>query len=157
MARTSMPKNKIKTEDVINISDENLGIAFERLIDENFGSHIPPEPDITPTGILPLDAILGGGFISSSPIMLSSTPETGKSTLAFQLCKAFLDNNKKGIAVYIDIESTTNNNSTKYQMSRSEQFGLNNTKRFIYRPFCFDVMEVFEFIESVINMKKQIH
>lgn len=151
-----MPTSKIKTTDIITESNESLGESFENLIDQMFGNHIPPGPKITPIGILPIDAILGGGFISSSPIMISSTPETGKSTLAFQICKSFLNTNKDGIVVYIDIESTTNNNSTKFQISRSEQFGLNNTKRFIYRPFCFNVMEVFEFIASVIQMKKNL-
>ena len=158
MARTSMPKDKDKTKlnNIVVLSEEELGKTFENLIDDKYGNHIPPEPNITPIGILPVDAILGGGFISSSPIMISSTPETGKSTLAFQICKSFLNNNANGIAVYIDIESTTNNNSTKFQMSRSEQFGLNKTKRFIYRPFCLNVMEVFDFIGFVIDLKKNL-
>ena len=99
-----MPKDKDKTKlnNIVVLSEEELGKTFENLIDDKYGNHIPPEPNITPIGILPVDAILGGGFISSSPIMISSTPETGKSTLAFQICKSFLNNNANGIAVYID-------------------------------------------------------
>jgi predicted ATP-dependent serine protease len=58
-----------------------VGELFEKVLTSEYGSFIPPEPYITPTGIRPLDTILGGGLVSSGFIMLSSTPETGKVRL----------------------------------------------------------------------------
>lgn len=56
---------------------EKLGQAFQAIITKEFGSFLAPPPILTPTGILPLDALLGGGIVSSGPVMITSTPETG--------------------------------------------------------------------------------
>ena len=56
---------------------EILKQAFEGIITSQYGFARAPEPYITPFGIKHLDALLGGGIISSSPVILSSTPETG--------------------------------------------------------------------------------
>ncbi|MFA7204218.1 MAG: hypothetical protein WC188_10995 [Candidatus Caldatribacteriota bacterium] len=56
---------------------EKLGEAFEKIITKDFGHIRAPQPYITPFGIKHLDALLGGGIVSSAPVVLSSTPETG--------------------------------------------------------------------------------
>lgn len=56
---------------------EILKSAFESVLNTQFGFARAPEPYITPFGIQHLDALLGGGIVSSSPVVLSSTPETG--------------------------------------------------------------------------------
>jgi len=56
---------------------EKLGTAFEHVITSQYGYARAPKPYITPFGIQHLDALLGGGIISSAPVVLSSTPETG--------------------------------------------------------------------------------
>ena len=54
-----------------------LGEAFNQIIARDFGHLRAPSPIVTPTGIIPLDYLLGGGLVSSKPIMICSTPETG--------------------------------------------------------------------------------
>lgn len=56
---------------------EKLGEAFGAIIQRDFGQYMAPSPIVTPTGIKPLDYLLGGGIVSSKPVMISSTPETG--------------------------------------------------------------------------------
>ena len=56
---------------------QKLGEAFNSIIKRDFGQYIAPSPIVTPTGIKPLDYLLGGGIVSSKPVMISSTPETG--------------------------------------------------------------------------------
>jgi len=56
---------------------EKLGEAFEKIITRDYGYARAPKPYVTPFGIQHLDALLGGGIISSAPVVLSSTPETG--------------------------------------------------------------------------------
>ena len=56
---------------------EALGKAFESSITKEYGFARAPKPYITPFGIQHLDALLGGGIISSAPVVLSSTPESG--------------------------------------------------------------------------------
>lgn len=53
-----------------------LASAFDDFTMEKYGMLNPPSPYITPTGIKPLDALLGGGLSSSMPVAFSSTPET---------------------------------------------------------------------------------
>lgn len=53
-----------------------LANAFDDFTMDKYGMLNPPAPYVTPTGIKPLDAILGGGFSSSMPIAFSSTPES---------------------------------------------------------------------------------
>ena len=49
---------------------------------------IAPEPDVRrPTNIPAIDAILGGGFVPGSSLLLVGSPGAGKSTLALQILK----------------------------------------------------------------------
>jgi hypothetical protein len=132
---------------------EKLGQAFQAIISQEYGDYIAPSPILTPTGIRHLDAILGGGIISSAPVMISSTPETGKSTFAFQFSKAFLNQYQNGVVVYIDIEGSGNSSESKeFQISRIESFGL-DANRFKYEPIIFDVPNVFKLIERLAQIK----
>ena len=135
---------------------EILGKAFEQVIVKHFGNKIAPEALITPTGIKPLDALLGGGIVSSGPVILSSTPESGKSTIAYQLSKIFQDTYNNSVIVYLDIEGSGNSTSSdKYKISRIDGFGLDKN-RFRYEPILLNVMELFDLIEKLIEVKKTV-
>jgi hypothetical protein len=86
-AKTSMARKKVSDSSLSsnatfeNLADAELsgklGEAFGAIIKRDFGQFVAPSPIMTPTGIKPLDYLLGGGIMSSKPVMLSSTPETG--------------------------------------------------------------------------------
>lgn len=73
----SMSSNATFSELADTELSEKLGEAFGTIIKRDFGQFVAPPPIMTPTGIKPLDYLLGGGLASSKPIMISSTPETG--------------------------------------------------------------------------------
>lgn len=128
--------------------------AFEHVLNDKFGNTIPPEPIVTPTGIRHLDAILGGGITSSSYVFLSSTPETGKSTTALQLCAIFQMIYQDGLCVYIDAESSAGGTSADVQ-DRVVTFGI-RTDHFMYVPVVANVHQVFEMIANFVNLKREI-
>jgi predicted ATP-dependent serine protease len=131
-----------------------LGKLFERTISTKFGTKRSPEPLIMSTGITHLDALLGGGLISSGPVMISSTPESGKSTFAYQMSSMFHNTFENGIIVYIDIEgSGSSQTSTDYKMSRIDTFGLANTHRFRYEPIVLNIKEFFDLIGQLVEQK----
>ncbi len=132
-----------------------LGQAFTTIITNNYGHARAPKAIMTPFNVKPLDALLGGGIVSSAPVMLSSTPETGKSTCCFQLARQFQDLYPNSVTVYLDIEGSGNvAESTDFQTSRIESFGL-DSDRFKYEPIVLNVLEVFDTLEQLINIKKQ--
>ncbi len=134
---------------------EKLGEAFSTVITSKYGHARAPKCLMTPFGIKTLDALLGGGLVSSSPVMLSSTPETGKSTCCFQFAKQFQTVYKNSVTVYLDIEGSGNaTETTDFQVSRMESFGL-DPERFKFEPIILNVLEVFEMIETLVNIKKQ--
>jgi predicted ATP-dependent serine protease len=137
---------------------EKLNEAFEKVITRDFGHTRAPEPYITPFGIQHLDGLLGGGIISSSPVVLSSTPETGKSTFAFQFSKTFQLTYPNSIIVYLDIEGAANasgaGNANDNRISRIHIFGIDRN-RFRYEPMVIDVYGFFNMIEVLVNIKKQ--
>lgn len=59
---------------------QKLNLAFNQILTSKFGHSRAPKPYITPFGIKHLDTLLGGGLVSSAPVVLSSTPETGYMT-----------------------------------------------------------------------------
>ncbi|MFW6219387.1 MAG: hypothetical protein ACOC33_00835 [bacterium] len=133
-----------------------LNTAFSSIIKQQFGSYIAPAPISTPLGIEPIDTLLGGGLFSSAPIRLSSTPETGKSTLAFQFCKQFITHNDNGLIAYIDIEGAGNTAAEqKYRMNRIDTFGIDST-RFQYLPMILDLNGIFEIIQKFCEIKRQV-
>lgn len=142
----------------VNIA-EKLGEAFEAVITRDFGFARAPKPYITPFGIQHLDALLGGGIISSAPVVLSSTPETGKSTFAFQFSKMFQTLYPNSIIVYLDIEGaanasgSVNSDGTPNSASRVQIFVIDE-KRFRYEPIIIDIYGFFNMIETLVNIKK---
>jgi RecA/RadA recombinase len=101
-----------------------------------------------------LDALLGGGIVSSDPILFSSTPETGKSTLAFQFSKAFQMLYPNSVVVYLDIEGSGNKKESEFRQSRQEIFDL-DLNRFKHEPIVVTVDGVFELMERLIQIKQQ--
>lgn len=135
---------------------EVLKTAFESIITSQFGFARAPEPYVTPFGIKHFDALLGGGIVSSSPVVLSSTPETGKSTLGFQFSSIFQMLYPNALIVYIDIEAAANRSRTNNEsggMSRIDAFNLDR-KRFQYEPLIVDIVQLFALIESLTQIKK---
>lgn len=135
-----------------NALAEKLGLAFENLIVKQYGYAKAPKPYMTPFGIQHLDALLGGGIVSSAPIMLSSTPETGKSTLAFQFSSIFQKLYPNSMIVYLDIEGSGNSSNFETGMSRVQIFGIDE-KRFRYEPILVDIPVLFTLIENLANIK----
>ena len=156
-----MARKKISINDAGGVPEERadveqsqrLGAAFDELIKTKFGSSIAPPPYVTPFGVKPLDALLGGGFISSSPIMFTSTPETGKSTVAFQLAKKFLDAYPESVVLYIDIEGSGNTVDEDGRTSRVVTFKLDDG-RFVYEPIKLHLLDVFEMVQNICETKK---
>ncbi|MCS4542430.1 MAG: DUF2075 domain-containing protein, partial [Euryarchaeota archaeon] len=86
---------------------------------------------IIPTGIPGLDALLGGGFKSSSNILVAGPPGSGKSILSRQILYDGL--NKGFSSVYITVDEPPqqireNMISFKWDISKFEQ---QNSFRFI--------------------------
>lgn len=138
-----------------------LASAFDEFTIDRFGMLNPPNPYLTPTGIKPLDALLGGGLASSMPIAFSSTPETGKSTIAFQFAKQFLNFHENGLVVYFDIESTAaeleiGDNVTVFQETRAETFELVDDPRFRYNRRPFTIKEFFTYLDGLVQKKREI-
>lgn len=132
-----------------------LGNALDQFVKQQYGAYIAPPPIKTPFGIEPLDTLLGGGFFSNSAIRISSTPETGKSTLAFQFSKCFQNTHQNGIIAYIDIEGAGNScDEQQYRLSRIDTFGL-DTNTFRYMPMILDLEGVFGIIQQFCEIKKQ--
>jgi archaellum biogenesis ATPase FlaH len=143
-------------EEIANLElSQALGDAFNLVIKRDFGNYVAPSPIITPTNIIPLDYLLGGGIVSSKPVMISSTPETGKSTFCFQFSKLFQQQHENGVVVYLDIEGAGNmNQSNDFGMSsRIETFELNN-KSFQYQPVILTVSDVFGLIQKLAAIKQ---
>lgn len=69
--------NTVFNELASNEYSKLLGDAIDKIIIRDYGHYKAPPPIITPTKIVPLDYLLGGGIVSSKPVMISSTPETG--------------------------------------------------------------------------------
>jgi hypothetical protein len=155
MARKKTDIAKVEYEGMEKGSEElsqKLGEAFEKIIMNEYGHLKAPNPIMTPFGIQHLDALLGGGIVSSDPVLFSSTPETGKSTLAFQFSSVFQSIYKNSVVVYIDIEGSGNQKSNEFRKSRIEIFGL-DTQRFRYEAIVLNVDGVFELINRLIQIK----
>jgi len=128
-----------------------LKTGFERLLTAEFGSSIAPPSYVTPTGTKALDAILGGGLGSSLPLMISATPETGKSTCAFQWAKRFQDLYPDSVVVYLDVEGAS---EVAEENSRTSTFNI-DMSRFMYMPAVLNIKQVFECIVRMADVKHQ--
>jgi RecA/RadA recombinase len=132
-----------------------LSQLFNKVIEKKYGSKRSPSPLIMSTGIGHLDALLGGGILSSGPVMITSTPESGKSTLAYQFAGTFHNAYENGVIVYIDIEgSGGSQETTQYKISRAETFGLDKSTRFRYEPIVLNLKELFNLLSTLVEQKK---
>lgn len=167
MARKKVSKTGVTDVQTAATRETALELAtmFNDFAIEKFGALNPPSAYVTPSGIRPLDALLGGGFISSAPIAFSSTPETGKSSIAYQMAKQFLDVNSAGICVYCDVESISDVEMQSENQdgslvvaheSRADTFGLSSDPRFIYCRRPFTISAFFEYLDGLIERKRQI-
>lgn len=138
-----------------NISSK-LSKAFLKLIEKNYGENIAPPAYVTPFDIKPFDALLGGGLSSSLPVVFSSTPETGKSTIAFQFAGKFLLTDPNAIVVYIDTETASNSELLESSIvnDRINAMAI-DVDRFNYIPIVADIPTVFKMMSEFIEMKKE--
>jgi RecA/RadA recombinase len=134
---------------------KRLTAAFDAVLVQKFGQIIPPIPYSTPFGVRTLDCLLGGGLSSSLPVCVSSTPESGKSTFAFQFCSQFLRENEDAVAVYLDIENAAASVQDKGGSSRIVDFGI-ETSRFMYKPIVANLEQVFNILEDLVSVKKRL-
>jgi RecA/RadA recombinase len=141
---------------------EILKTAFDKVLMNKYGTSVPPSPLITSFGIKPLDCLLGGGLTSSAPIIFSSTPETGKSTLALQFSAIFQKTYPNSICVYLNVEEAAGdikpNTESVHQMGIDDRISTFNIdpKRFLHKPILLDVKEMFELINDLIQIKPQM-
>ncbi len=141
------------TEDDIDIAlGSKLKSAFDDVLRKNYGNVLAPPPIVTPFNIRHLDAILGGGLSSSSPIVFSSTPETGKSTIAFQYASIFQRTHKNSVIMYLDVEGASNIENSIYFENRMKTFNIDES-RFSYCPNVMDISQVFTSIDEMIKLK----
>lgn len=134
--------------------------AFDKVLMNKYGSSVPPPPLITSFNIKPLDCLLGGGLTSSAPIVFSSTPETGKSTLALQFTSLFQQAYKNAVCIYLNVEEAAGNIGTNTNKSigledRIITFGIDES-RFLHKPVLLNVKEMFELINDLIQIKPQM-
>ena len=146
------------TQDHDKIDVSKLCKSFEILIESKYKCITPPPIYITPFNIEPLDTILGGGLGSGLPIAFTSTPETGKSSIAFQFAATFLNTYENATVIYIDTETASNNPKVdKEKMDiirqRIETLGIDQT-RFKYFPVVTDIPNFFSIVDELITMKR---
>lgn len=141
--------------DLSNLTDgQLLKLAFDRLLEKEYGGAIAPDPYLTQFGVRTIDAILGGGLSSSTPVSISSTPETGKSTFCFQFCKSFLTQHPNSVAVYLDIETSAASSSDEGN-TRIAIFNIDQD-RIMYRPMVLDLKQTFSLIEMLVQTKQKL-
>lgn len=131
---------------------------FDLHVKDKYGDVIAPPMFMTPTGIVPIDTILGGGLPSSGIIMCSATPETGKSTFAFQFSKIFQESWENSLVVYLDTESVDEDKNTidsSVRISRIESFNI-DTERFKYYALAIDIVKLGEMIKHLIKVKQTV-
>ncbi len=138
------------------IEASKLKDAFDALVKRDYGTCIAPTPYVTSSGFgRACDAVLGGGFTSSIPILLTSAPECGKSTAAFQFAANFQRANPDSVVVYLDIESAAAAIDESNIANRIDTFRIDRTK-FLYKPLVTSLEQVFELIDSLVNIKKKL-
>lgn len=130
----------------------NLFEELNQFSIKTYGAAEPPPPYKTPTDIRHLDALLGGGLWSSQPVMFTSSPESGKSTFAYQFAKSFQEYHKNPIIFYIDIEGTGREGDLE---SREQTFNIDSSS-FGYKPFQFNIVEICEFMKTMIDKKNEL-
>ena len=154
-----MAKKKVDTNtESVEAAKINLASVLDKVIEQKYGYLKAPQPIVTQFNIRPLDALLGGGLYSSTPIMISSTPETGKSTVAFQFSSIFQKTYQdQAVVIYIDVEGGGNAIVTpsQYFSSRIEQFGI-NMDTFRYYPLKVSIGQVFSILDDFFTVTREL-
>ena len=142
----------------VNIDNQNAGqlltMAFDKVLEQKYSASTAPPAYVTPTGIRHLDALLGGGISSSLPVAISSTPETGKSTFAFQFAASFQRNHEHSVVVYLDIENAASSDHEQSNEDRISTFEI-DTKTFMYKPVILNIKETFTLISELTEYKRK--
>jgi RecA/RadA recombinase len=140
-------------EEIFSLFKQDLGTIFE--YEQNPDSEQNSQEFIK-TSILPLDAILGGGFVSKNIIALTSPSETGKTTIAWQIIKNALDQYEYSFALYLDIEGSANISNPELNIkSRIELFNIDKN-RVLYINKKFYLEELIDKILETIKRKADI-
>jgi RecA/RadA recombinase len=139
------------------LESAKLAKAFDMILAKNYGHNVAPAPYLTPSGFgRHVDSVLGGGLTSSLPILFTSSPESGKSTAAFQFCSNFQRSHPNSVIVYLDVETAASGGGINDNItSRVEVFGINKEK-FLYRPLVITLEEVFQLINDLVEIKKKL-
>src|SRR6056297_3100706 len=132
--------------------------AFNMVLKKQYGDFVPPQAFIVPYGIRHLDVLLGSGLTSSAPVVFSSTPETGKTTLALQFCASFLKQNEKAIAMYIDTETCSDQGGEVFPYEIEQRINIFDIDRdrFLYRAIVADIKELFNMLHSLVQLKRDL-
>jgi RecA/RadA recombinase len=107
---------------------------------------------------------LGGGFVTGLTSVLTSPPETGKSTISLQVAARLLKQNPNALVIYIDVENPPiiNKNLSDYQViKRIIQFGIDISKpeyrkRFIYVPGIKLLSKIYSVIKKILDYKTEL-
>ena len=143
-------------DEKVLIASSKLCQAFDALVKRDYGTCIAPTPYITPSGFgRHTDCFLGGGFTSSIPVLLTSAPECGKSTAAFQFAANFQKANPNSVVVYLDIESAAAAIDEGNISNRIDTFRIDRSK-FLYKPLVTSLEQVFELIDALVGIKKKL-
>lgn len=106
----------------------------------DYSQYFSISADLIPTGLLPLDTVLGGGYEAGDVISVTSEAGTGKSTLFLTLAKNFIQQGHR--VAYFDVEKGV-------KMGILNNFGLSdytgcdieNSQFFLIKPDTYAVME----------------
>jgi RecA/RadA recombinase len=153
----------IKIENEKNFSDvfgELANFIHDKIYSKNVVAH---KPVYISTGVKTLDTIMGGGFVTGLTSILTSPPETGKSTISLQAAARLLKEHPNSIIIYIDTENPgiTDENHTFKVLSRLQQFGVDiNDEKYSYRFFYLPGLRVFSniyaTIKQILDKKKEL-
>jgi hypothetical protein len=165
-------KRKQVSEEIIEkeVNELNEMYGLEKEMHEFIQSELIPkyvkrvEPTLVSTGVKTLDTLLGGGFYTSLFSMMSSPPETGKSTIALQSAANFLKEQQRkkehGFVIYIDVESSPVLLPGQKEFpvkERIQQFGISkDDPRFIYMPGIKTFERILEAIHQFVQFKLKL-
>lgn len=134
-----------KTKKDVNELDLSAEEIKKVIMDKYDKESITPITQVIPTGIFPLDYILGGGIPAGRIFEICGSPSSGKTTIISRLvgnmCKMF----PKKLVMYADLEC-------KVDPKWLETNGLNNTSNFhLFAPEKAETL--FDYISDALVQK----
>ena len=155
--KKSTVNEQINLDNLPAVAKEELTKLFKQSALEIFGEEDIEEQtyEFIKFNIKPLDAILGGGIPTKSIIAITSPPETGKTTISWQLISKALKQNPYAMALYLDIEGSA--------LTRNEELGIKSRpellkidmNRVFYVNKKYYLEDLVNKIKQFIEMKKQ--